>query len=56
MLQICDVANKFETLINLVVFVQYLTGNMLKTHFKSLVLVCQNPERLISILWFSNKF
>ena len=32
-LQICDVANKFKTLINLVVFVQYLSGNTIKARY-----------------------
>ena len=52
MLQICDIANKFKTLKSVGVFFQYFKGNIFAKDLKSLALVCQNPERLTTILWF----
>ena len=54
MLQICGVAEKFKTLKKLVVFFSILLETCQK-HLKSLAVLFQNPERLITILWFRNR-
>ena len=57
MLHICDVANKLKTLKNVgSVFSAFYRKLLCQRHLISLALVCQNPERLITILWFGNKF